>query len=399
MDSPISIVSFIAKYTHKLTHLALYNLNFQHSDDIKEGEIESIQAPLKNFSIAYLQNPFNGNLLKFMEKFVDTLEELDVEKFKEKLPDEFYAFVLNKMKNIKLLGLQLSDAPNSKEFYENLEVNTNIKYLMINDEAIGKKIKFNGLLSKLPNLDRLSLYKASIGKTSLETISTQCKSLKKLEFHQVDYIEMAIGEAHMPNLMDLSICNISIGSQKGWESLVKAFPNLEKFSLHVVCHSALTDKAFNILTTGLAKIKHFVLGKGFKATKKKCNFMLANCDSLRTVEVATQSFQSHPELLGEVQKDFNDKEIRLICYTQPEFCKILDCDGIPSFWLINEHEEEEVVEIDILQAMFIFFHGNLHRRRNDPNQQQQARADEVNEEPRGDQPPEAEQVFMHDDLD
>lgn len=375
-------MTFLAKELLKLRYLGIDDIDFQDSA-ISKDQIESIKLPmLRNFAVSRLYKPFQSdeNFLKFMEVFLETLEELHIGAFKKKLSPDFYTLVFSKLKKLKVLALRVDDAPNNAEFYSSFEQNTSIKTLIIYDIEIKHKKTLKGLLSNLLNLERLIISKATIGNPILKKISSSCKKLKTLECFEIDKLESV--SIIMPTVTKLSVCRFLIKSHSGWNQIVKSFPKLETLSLHNVNQASLNEKAFKIITKELKNIKHFAFGVGFKATNQMFNLMLANCKNLASVKLISTAFQADMNLYDQIRERFNKTDVQFTCYNERDVCMIFDAQGISKFWIVDRDEDDDEDDdlehegVDLLDGLlFIAAHFMVRRADNNeavnPNVQEQ----------------------------
>lgn len=343
LESTAIIPAFLTGLA-KLEKLALWKEDFEDFEQIEMALLTSINMPLRNLSMRQLKNPFqsNENLMAFLSRFSLTLEELDMGKFNQALPDLAYEIIFNQFHRLKTLRVVLESAPTASQFYHRLRVNPSITKLIVDDASTIETQALFGMLSKLPNLDTLIINSVSVNQEILLFIATNSTNLKTLAVKKIFSLTNALRNVRMPNLKNLTICELKYAKADSWKVFIKAFVNLESLAVHKTDEESCNSLTFNIFTKGLANINSFMFGEGFVAVKRVFNQMIKNCKKLQTIQVVKSSFSKDPWLLDKITRDITKPGFRLICSDIYNACDAFDSGHGTSFWKANEEFDDTV---------------------------------------------------------
>lgn len=348
LESAAIIPLFLAGLT-KLEKLALWKADFEDFEQIEESQLTSINTPLRNLSLRQLKNPFqsNENLMEFLKRFYLTLEELDMGKFTEPLPESAYEIIFNQFHRLKTLRVFVESAPKKTEFYHKLQANPSITKLIVSDIKQIETQALFGLLSKLPNLDTLIINAESVNQEMLLFIATNAANLKTLAVKKIFGIATALRSVQMRNLRHLIICDLKFMKADGWKAFVKAFTNIESLSIHNTDSESFNSLNFNIFTKGLHNMKQFNFGEGFEASKRVFNQMVKNCKKLQSIQVIKSSFEKDQWLFDKISRDIRDRPgFQLICSDLHNVCDVFDNGHGTSFWKANEEFDDTIDDED-----------------------------------------------------
>lgn len=272
----------------KLEDLTLNVVHLSNLDVLKQ-----IQFPLKRLTLTVNLFKIEKDLLQFMNKFVTTLEELDLE---ERFPESLYDMILSKCHKLKTLAV--THLPTSNSFYHNLQPNSSVRNLVIKFHRNRDSFWcFPNFISKLPSIESLVI-------NSIE-------------------IPMFQG-ADIPSLKSITIASImSYGSD--WRAMIRGFPNIENFK----SSTALNDETFGATTEGWTHLRHVKLDEGFEATETKFNHLLSNCEELQTVEVDDEAFYPPTCDKEAICTNFKQNGIVFTIRQRKQRCKFFCCDH---FW-------------------------------------------------------------------
>lgn len=216
------------------------------------------------------------------------------------------------------------------------------KLIIYADKIIKRQKAFNGILSKLPNIETLIIKAEIKSKEELQFIASHCANLKSLAVNKIFNPEENLKNVRMPNLEALSICTMKNMSVDSWKNLVRSFKNIQSFSIHKSDEKSLNDRTFNIFTKSLTNLKHLMFGDGFEAIKRVFSQMGKNCRNLQTVEMLKSSFEERG-LYERVVKDFKKTGLRFICYSKIESaCNEFDQYYGTSFWKTSSMFDDDI---------------------------------------------------------
>lgn len=275
---------------------------FSSENRIDLVKFKTIQLPcLKR--LAFGENFFDteNNLLLFMSKLVNTLEELDLG---QNYPESFYEQILKKFYKLRTLSVVMKNLPTSDSFYQNLGPNLSVRNLVIKSDGDPKTaLKF---VKMFPNIESLEVH-------------------SKL-------IPMFDG-ANIPSLKSITICTVigDIYEDRNWRAMCRCLPNIETFrGKSFLGRTTLNDETFSIFTEGWTRLRHVRLSKGFIATDIKFNHLLNNCQVLERVELLEDAFKDSTCDREAISRSFKQKDKLLIIQKGRERCNYHFCF---EFWL------------------------------------------------------------------
>ena len=192
--------------------------------------IKKIQFPLKKLSLWGaewgLKNSSEDKLLTLLSNFVDTLEELEL---RGGLPDSVYVMIFNNFRKLRVLNINTSSAPRDKVFYHYVQLNLSVKKLTLYGEYKENQQAIKGLVGNLPNVEELFVHEV-VSEEFLQFISRNLVKLKSL--HVEKFTDENIKTCCIKSLKSLSIENAEkFWNEEWWDSLFKAFPNIENFAV------------------------------------------------------------------------------------------------------------------------------------------------------------------------
>lgn len=191
--------------------------------------VKKIKFPLKKLTLWSAVWEFTqGNeekLLELLSNFADTLEELVL---RGSLPDSVYLLIFNNFFKLKILNINSTSAPRDKSFYHNLHVNTSVQKLVLYGEYEKNQQAVEGIVGNLPNINHLLVHEV-VSEEFLMFISNNLLRLKSL--HVQKFIDKVIKQVQIKSLKSLSIEDAAkFWNEEWWDSLFKAFPNIENFA-------------------------------------------------------------------------------------------------------------------------------------------------------------------------
>lgn len=297
-----------------LTELALRNVSF--TEDLEK--VDAIKFRLKKLSLRKVNLSLDSdeNILKFMKKFENTLEELELRN--SNVSENFYEMIFKDFQKLKSLKADFKGAPKIDSFYHNLRQNNSIKQLVIYIKSAKDLKSVEGFIGKLPNITDLVLEGYEDLPTSLLLFISN--NLLKLESLTLNSIKgKMLTSVRVTTLKSLYIKRLPALQSDDWKKIVKAFPSIEKLSIRRVTNEAsVSDKMFNIITKALKNLTHVQIGYGFVAVKRIFNQLLGNCKNLKVVEILENAFFSHKPNKEAIMKDFKREGLKFYIYSPNE---------------------------------------------------------------------------------
>jgi hypothetical protein len=326
--------NYLASQKH-IQELALRDMEFQPSK-ISLEQINAIQFPLKKLSLLLQTDLFGTeeNLLAFLNKFTGSLEELEIG---GKFPEKVYEMIFKNFRNLKVLRINVSQAPTDDAFYHNLRSSPSVKKLILYCFRSSHQRVIEGIIGNLPNLESLDLDSDDVSNELLVFISNNLLKLEHLSLRDVN--EKIVNQVRIASLKSLSIKTLPLLYTIQWKVILKAFPKVEKFSVEQVTNPiSLNDRNFNVISKTWKNLSHVKFGYGFVAVKRIFNQMLRNCKSIKVVEISEDSFKNNKVIKNMVLRDFKKDGLRFIIYSNAEREKVFE--GRYGLW-VNEHDTED----------------------------------------------------------
>ena len=299
-DLPDFIVEFL-KTQKKIEELALRDLEWKHSTVI-DNLINDINFPLKKLAL-HRQTDFLGeeaNALKFLEKFVNTLEELALGSF---FPGSVYEIIFEKFKNLKILDVYLTYAPKEDTFYHNLRPNVAVKKLVIRGLTSQNEFKLQGFIVNLPNVESLVLMDPSISKEMVLFISHNLLNLEEIKMKTLEVASFK--EVILTSIKSLRIRSLMRVSRNDWYTICRSLPNIQRFAVENVFQmSSLSEPMFLIFTQGWKYLTSIDLGFGFEPRRRMFTLLLQNSKNLKTVSIPAVIRERNVQLADLIHKCF-----------------------------------------------------------------------------------------------
>lgn len=307
-----------------IQELAVRDLSLNHYlCDLKV--IKAVQFPLKKLSLWKLRDAVRDEekLLAFLENFVDTLEFLEL---RGHYPNSVYEMIFKKFLKLKVLKVGMNQTPKNDEFYHNLRPNQSIQKFIIIDSEKATEKSIEGFIGNLPNIETLVMGTENVSNNLLVFISNNLPKLKSLNLNTIK--GHMIERVCIGSVTSLRVKKTGELEPNDWKLSVKAFPNVNEFSIEKVwAKDALSDRMFNIFTKGWKMLNHLKFGHGFKAVKRIFNQLLRNCKDFKTFELIETNFD-HENNQKVLLKDFNKDGLRLIVHSEDSEPFSVTCD----FW-------------------------------------------------------------------
>lgn len=321
---------------NSLQELALRDINLSFGE-MSVDEIKEISFHLKRLSLRLLHNAFEDEqkLIELLNKTAGTLEELEL---KGKFPDSIFELIFRKLLKLKVVSVSLKNLPKENVFYHNLRPNPSVKKLIVHAMSLENQKSFEGFIGNLPNIDTLVMCAVhQIPQPLMIFISNNLLKLERLHFEFID--GKMFKHVRIHSVKTISVRKMKDLIPQDWKNFVKAFPNVEKFSVEIVGDKiSLNDRMFNIFTKGWNNLSHLNLGKGFIANKRIFNQLLSNCKRIKTVEIPKSAFEQKEESIqSKMLSNFKKDGLRLIIHEDDEIFNIFT-GGDSGLWTSEEAE-------------------------------------------------------------
>lgn len=286
-QSPDSMIEFLVSQQN-LKELAIRNCGSTLNENNYE-KLQAIKSPLKKLAIHKHDNLFGSerNLLLFVDKFVDSLEELDIG---SSFSASFYEMIFNKFRKLKTLRVDIDGTSNVGAFCKNLRQNPSIQKLIVYGHKLEVLKSIQGIIGNVPNLQSLVLENCDLSKELMTFIGKNLRKLKELQVRNIS--DESFDGICVPSLKTISIMKLK-SNETQWTSITLALPSIEVFKVHS-CEELLNEMV-NIISKGWPRLKHFTFGYGFIASEGTFNLLLRNCKFLETVEICEKTFKSETE--------------------------------------------------------------------------------------------------------
>ena len=257
-------------------------------ESVELDEIKAIQLPLKKLSLWNMRHVMETEekYLALLGCFVVTLEELEI---RGHYPDSVYEMIFKKFHKLKVLTININHAPKENTFYHNLRPNPLIQKLFIIGSRETNRQSLEGFIGNMPNLDTLVMETREVSNELLIFVSNNLHKLKTLSMETL--WGTTVEDVCIPSLTILSVKETTELKQQDWQLIVKAFPNVVKFSVENVEISAAFElHNFTILTKGWKDLNHLKFGSGFITSKRILNQPLLNCKNFKKIEIPETAF-------------------------------------------------------------------------------------------------------------
>lgn len=317
----------------KLEELAFRNVTMC-GDSIPVDLVKNMKFPLKRLSMNSQLNLLQtkSNSPAFLHNFIGSLEMLEISGY---FANEVYEMIFKNFLKLKSLKIDVNYAPTENAFYHNLRPNLSVKKLHVIFRQSSLKA-LEGIIGNLPNVETLVLDTDEIPQSLMLFIANNLRKLNNLFITICKF--KSLSGVRIESLKSLRVFSLESQSAAGWKSLVKAFPNVEAFTVVVTNDkNSLSDRMFNIFTKGWKNLSHLKLGLGFVAVKRIFNQLLRNCQELKIVEVLEESFQKARK--NSVLRDFKRDGLRLIIHPNEELGK-MELGESCGLWAGEEVAEE-----------------------------------------------------------
>lgn len=325
-------------HQNKIEELALRETDWTHP--FSAETLHKIEFPLKKLSLMKQENLSEENVLTFLNKFVDTLEELELG---GTFSDSVYEMVFKKFRKLKVLIVDVAKAPTENSFYHNLRPNPLIKKLVLRNFSAEHEKQVEGFIGNLPNVNTLVFEVQDVPNELMIFISNNLLQLRNLHFKSIN--GQMFKEVRIASLTSFNVTTLKELSSEDWKLIVKAFPNVSKISVKTIfSEQSVSDREFNIITKGFKNLCHLKLGCGFVALKRIFNQLLRNCEKLKTVEVMQEAFESSRSKKIEIFRDFKKDGLRFITHSSDDLDKIFD-ECYSGLWH-NEEAFEDFFDSD-----------------------------------------------------
>lgn len=335
------MLDYLANQKH-LEELALRDLNLDDASSL--GKIKEFHLPLKKLALGGDVSLFRNeeSELEFFGKFVGTLEELEFGNSSESA----FKLVFKAFSKLKVLSVNVSRAPSDDEFYQKLRPNNSVKKLIIRYAESRLQKRIEGIIGCLPNIETLVLETDDMPDDLLQFISNNLLRLQNLHLRSIS--GAMLKRVNIGSLKSLHVAKLDHLLHREWKKIVKAFPNVEKFTVGVADSYSLSDRMFNIFTHGWRKLSHLKLGQGFIALNRVFKLMLRNCKNLKKVEVLKDAFKSKKSEKDKILSFFKKDGLRFIIHPDETFNE--DRSGL---WQseectenFDESDSESLAELD-----------------------------------------------------
>lgn len=299
-----------------LEELALQDLKFE-KNSVDTEKLKMIQFPLKRLSLGKQRNLLGSeeNLLLFMNKFVSTLNQLEVG---SKFPESFYVLIFRKLLRLKTLNIFISQAPTSSVFYHKLLPNSSIRKLIVQSSSTSYLKSLKGFLGNLPNVETLVLNTDYLSNKLIMFISANLLNLKNLQLAGVT--EELFVNGNIPSLKSITINRLYTNALcvNFYQKMIKALPNVENFSIKRVNGNAISNDYILKGIKGWAHLRDLTLGQRFEVYySKKLIQLLNSCKNLQRIEVDNSCFKECTlERKDEVLKEFSRKNVQFAIRAQ-----------------------------------------------------------------------------------
>lgn len=294
-----------------LEHMALRNLGL--TGVVKQ--MEDVKFNLKKLSLRKVTSLLDDddNIRQFVEKFYETLEELEL--MNNKLSENFHAMIFESLGKLEVLKADLRGAPKPAVFYKSLRKNNSVKQCILRVKSSGNLNAAKGFLTNLPKIQDLTLEGEKYAPQSLlRFISHKLPMLQKLTINSIKGSMMS--SIRIESLKSLYVRKLPALRTDEWKKIVRALPNVEKFSIKkLTSRLSLRAKNISIITKQLTKLRHFQIGSGFVVSHCFFKQLLKNCRNLRIVEILEDAFDSDALTKETILKEF--KRTGVQCYIFP----------------------------------------------------------------------------------
>lgn len=305
--------------------------------EMSVDEVKEIPFHLKRLSLRWLNNAFRDEqkLIELLNKTAGTLEELELE---GKFTDSVLELIFRKFLKLKVVSVDLKFWPTENVFYHNLRPNPSVRKLIVHGISFENQKSFEGLIGNLPNIDTLVMCASNkIPQPFMIFISNNLLKLNNFHFEFID--GQMFEHVRIHSVKFISVHKMENLSPKDWKSFVKAFPNVETFSVEIVDDkTSLNVRIFDIFTKGWSNLSHLKLGLGFIANKSIFKKLLSNCKLIKTVEMPKSAFEQKRESIqSKMLSNFKKDGLRLIIHEDDKIANIFT-GGDKSLWTNEEAE-------------------------------------------------------------
>lgn len=301
----------------RLEELALRNLKYQ-KNSVDVEKLNSIQFPLKRLALDQEGNLFDTdeNFLLFIDKFKETLEELDLG---GRFTESVHAMIFKSFRNLKTLSVFINSAETDEAFYQNLRPNPSVRNLIIQGQTVTKSLQ--GFIENLPNIETLVLKHRNQPQELMALISNNFLKLKNLHLEGINSLFDSFNNQSVTSITITELCPSPL-EQDNFEAVVKGFPNIENISINKFFgDQTLNNTILNIITKGWPQLRHVKLGEGFVVSESQFNRLMNNCKELRTVEIAEHVFEESSTCEKEaILRAFNLKGVQFNICQSSELC-------------------------------------------------------------------------------
>ena len=254
--------------------------------------IQKINFPLRKLALDKQTNFLGSeeNSLKFLNKFVDTLEELELG---STFSASVYEMIFMKFKKLKVLDLQLMYAPKENTFYHNLRPNVSVKKLIIRNLIPRCEQMLQGFIGNLPNVESLTLVDSGLSKEMVQFISNNMQQLEELKLPTLK--SSSLKDVVLPNIKSLHIRFLETVYNDDWHAICRSLPNIQNFSFKSVSPtSSLSELMFQIFTQCWKNLTHIDLGSGFIPSERIFTMLVHNSKNLKSVSIPAEiKFKNH----------------------------------------------------------------------------------------------------------
>lgn len=305
----------------QLTSLKIHNLKNQEWGDLvkflaSQKELRDLQIidgcnlpaglTLEPLQLAKPMNslrvlaPKNFDTVKFIEflmLFETGLNRLSITGFNvHPGTHSIYDAVLCNLKHLDTLSIDTDHLNGLAEFFRTLEVNHNLKTLVLSGNTLNNPVGIHGILKHYPSITSLTIRVSSIGHQMQPTDLDIILTLKKLQnFKLVIPYSDRLHQGFFKGITNLHITYLS--SPVDWFKLAKDSPNLTSVTICTVV--GITNFNLQTLVSSLKKLETFNLGSGFSITKSRLKIIQKHAKNLQTLTVLN-SWWNLRETPGEV---------------------------------------------------------------------------------------------------
>lgn len=327
-QSPTPLIEFL-RTQNRLTTLALHSF--------KQDESQLFQAPvledgmpfrLKKLSLMGIKlrespNDYN-NLLHFMKSHAKTVEELELGR---KFPDFVYEFIMSKFTKLNTLRLMANELPKEMEFYQRLEENKSIKFLVVVDSPPPDHTN-NGsawlkeFFKHMPNVESISLLDY-IDRDTIQFIAGNFTKLKQIWVRNFDG-SIFNGIRFPSSLMSLNLKQFD--DTTDWNGFTRDNPGITELYIATVYDPDNLD-IHNIIKN--LKLHSLKIDGEINGDKNFFDAIRQNCSDLKKLDIDENSLSLDISEVSELPLRLREEEWngRLIFNSESAFWNQEDYNG------------------------------------------------------------------------